>query len=625
MRAPTSSASARSCARCSAERGRSSARRRSRPPSRCCGTLPRRSRRRCPRRSRRSRCVAWKRIRRRVSLRVFLIAAAALVLALTTAVALRLWRAHPPPQFRQLTFQRGTVFSARFAPDGKTIYYIAAEDASGPRLHSTTLARPELQRLDVPPANLVSISSTGELALLLKPQIVRFGFDRGILARWVPGSGAPREVLEDVEYADWSPDGSGLALVRTSSGRTRLEYPTGHVLYQTTGWLSDPRFSPDGTQIAFVQHPNPVEAAGTVMVTDLSGAARTLTPSWRYALGLAWAKHGAEVWFTAADANAAAANLVLRGVDLRGGQPRVIAQVGGNLAMQDVAPDGRVLLTEPNSTAGLAILKAGEAKARDASWFDQTFLGDLSADGKQVLFTVEGAAAGNASVVYLRKTDGSQPVRLGGGYGVALSPDGRWAISLSLTKGPLQPITFLPTGAGEPKSLDPGGVTATRIRWFPDGKRLLIAGLEPEHGLRLYVRSIDGGKPKAISPEGVRITGLALSRDGKFAAAGDERGLTTLYPVEGGDPLPVPQVEPDEVPLGFADDGALFVGRLRPVTVPVFRVDVRTRSRTQIATLVADVPGALGIVRAAVTPDGSTLAFNYVSVSSSLYVLEDAQ
>jgi Tol biopolymer transport system component len=557
--------------------------------------------------------------------RVVLVAAAGLALTLIVAVLLSVGRTRSQPEFRQLTFQRGAVWSARFAPDGKTVYYTVTEDVPTPSLYSTTVGRPEPQRIDVPPANLLAVSSTGEMALLLRPQIARYGFNRGVLARYLPGSGAPREVLEDVEYADWSPDGSGLALVRTVPGRTRLEYPAGHVLFQTTGWISFPRFAPDGRQIAFLHHPTPVEAAGVLMVTDLSGSARTLTPSWRYIQGLAWAKRGSEVWFTAAAANAPSANLVLRAVDLQGGEGRVLTQAGGNLELLDVAPDGRALLLEVYQRLGLAVLSSGEAKARDRSWFDQTFVGDLSADGKRVLFTVEGGATGNVSVVYLRNTDGSAPVRLGLGYGVALSPDGRWAISLSLASGPLQPLTFLPTGAGEPKTLDAGGVSAIRIRWFADGKRLLIAGLEPEHGLRLYVRSVDGGKPRAISEEGVHITGLAISRDGRFAAAGDPHGRTTLYPVDGGDPVPLPEVEADEVALGFGDDGSLFVGRLRPLTVPVYRLDLRTRVRTPIATLVADAPGALGIVRVASTPDGATFAFNYASVSSNLYALEGSQ
>jgi len=293
--------------------------------------------------------------------------------------------------------------------------------------------------------------------------------------------------------------------------------------------------------------------------------------------------------------------------------------------LQEVATDGRALLIEANHRLGLAVLKAGEARARDSSWFDQTFLGDLSADGKRVLFTVQGTATGNVSVVYLRNTDGSAPIRLGQGYAAAISPDGHWALSLSLQSEQLQPLTFLPTGPGEPKTVDAGGLTATRVRWFADGKRLLIAGLEPAHGLRLYVRSVEGGKPRAISEEGVLTNGLAISRDGKFAAAGDPHGQTTLYPVDGGDPVPLPEVELDEVPFGFSDDGALFVGRLRPLTVPVYRVDLRTRARTPLATLVADAPGALGIVRVASTPDGSTFAFNYASVSSNLFVLEGAR
>jgi Tol biopolymer transport system component len=486
------------------------------------------------------------------------------------------------------------------------------------------VGRPELRRLESPPANLLAVSSSGELAVLLRPQVARYGYDRGVLARFPP-AGAPRELLEDVEAADWAPDGSDLAVVRKVGSRTRLEFPANRVLFQTTGWISHPRFSPDGRQIAFLNHPSPVEDSGVVMVCDLQGSARALTPQWRQVQGLAWAKGGSEVWFTAA-ANLPAAHFALRAVGLSGeSEGRLVAQVAGDLRLQDVALDGRALVTEPDQRLGLAILNKGDPKPRDFSWFDRTFLGDLSADGRQVLFSVDGPAAGRSSMVYLRKTDGSPPVRLGEGYGVALSPDGRWAISLSLVSGSAQPLVLLPTGPGESRTVEAAGVTAARVRWFPDGQQLLVAGMERDRGMRLYVLGLDNSKPRPISEDGISIAGLAVSRDGAFVAAGDRRGRTTLFPVGGGDAVPLPELEPEDVPFGFADEGSLFVGRLRPLTVPVYRFDLRTRQKVPVATLTADAPGALGIVRVAVTPDGSTFAFNYASVTSNIYLLDRAE
>ena len=563
---------------------------------------------------------AWNQSLRRGLLFVF---GAALILTVLAAVVLLYRPSRPQPEFRQLTFHRGVVWSARFGPDGQTVYYAVTTDASPPRLYLTSATRPEAQRLDVAAANLLAVSSKGELAVLLRPRIDKYAYDVGTLARFFPAGGAPRELMDDVEAADWTPDGSQLAVVRTADSRSRLEYPPGRVLFQTTGWVSHPRFSPDGRRIAFLHHPALVDDAGTVMICDLDGSARTLTGAWRSAQGLAWAKGGTEVWFTAA-ANGAAGNVILRAVDLSA-RERVLAQVAGQLQLHDVAPDGRALLTEPSRRLGLTVLRVGERKTIDLSWFDVTFLGDLSADGREVLFTVAGPASGSGSMVYLRKTDGSPAVRLGEGYGLAISPDGRWALSLSRASGGLQPLTLLPTGAGEVRSLEPGGLIAARARWFPDGKRLLIAGQEQGHGMRLYVRELDASNPRPISGEGVSSAWLAISRDGALVADLDAAGRTMLYPVDGGDPVPLPELQTGEVPFGFAEDGSLFVGRTRAMTVPVYRFDVRTRRRTLVATLAADVPGALGVLLVQAAPDGATLAFNQASVTTHLHLLGSSQ
>src|SRR5207249_1411408 len=110
---------------------------------------------------------------------------------------------------------------------------------------------------------------------------------------------------------------------------------------------------------------------------------------------------------------------------------------------------------------------------------------DISSDGKLVLFDETGEGGGANLGVYIRKTDGSQPVRLGYGLGMSLSPDGKWALTLPVTESP--EIVLVPTGPGEAKHLPlPGNISPAGARWFPDGRRLLVAAGEAGHGNRFY-------------------------------------------------------------------------------------------------------------------------------------------
>ena len=150
-----------------------------------------------------------------------------------------------PPSFQRLTFRRGDVTSAKFAP-GNTVVYSAEWDGAPSTLFSAQPGNRESQPLSLPSARVLAISQRGEMAILLG------GEDVGTLARVPFGGGAPREVLEGVSGADWGPDGESLAVVRAVGGKFRLEYPVGTVLYETERRPPmTPRVSADGKLVAF--------------------------------------------------------------------------------------------------------------------------------------------------------------------------------------------------------------------------------------------------------------------------------------------------------------------------------------------------------------------------------------
>jgi len=198
-------------------------------------------------------------------------------------------------------------------------------------------------------------------------------------------------------------------------------------------------------------------------VVDLNGKKRGLAdPYGGGAIGLAWSPTGDEVWFTATQLGI---DRALYSVSLSG-KRRLVARVPADLTLQDVLSDGRVLLARDNWRRGLIVRTAGDVSERDFTWLDWSYPVTLSADGKTLLFREEGEAGGPSYAVYLRKTDGSPAVRLGDGQSLALSPDGKWALS---SRGDNQTDLFLlPTGPGEPKPLDGHGIIHSHACWFPD-------------------------------------------------------------------------------------------------------------------------------------------------------------
>src|SRR5947208_132637 len=393
-----------------------------------------------------------------------LVAAAGIV---GVVVGAWVWRAQRP-EFRQLTFRRGTVYSARFASDGQTVVYAAAwEGAPRPEIFSSRVQGPESKPFGLQNANVLSLSRTGEM-------LIQLGLRRetwrvtGTLARVPLAGGAPREVLEGVSEADWAPDGATFAVVRDVGPRNRIEFPVGKVLFETTGWVSHLRISPRGDRLAFLHHFWTRSGSGTrytkwasVAVIDLAGNLRTLVPD-RAAQGLAWSPAGDEIWFTMAEPGKREA---LRAVTLSGRQ-RVLLSVPGSLRLLDVDREGRVLLAQESVRIVLTAFSRGEERPREMSWFDWPLLGDLSHDGKTVLFTERRGEVAPPSLpgrIYVRKTDGSPAVFLGEGDATALSPDGKWVLAIPHAQPP--GLVLLPTGSGQPHPRPWGQLEARWGRW----------------------------------------------------------------------------------------------------------------------------------------------------------------
>jgi len=526
-----------------------------------------------------------------------------------------------PPTYRQLTFRGGTIRMARFAPDGKTIVYSAAWEGNPVELYLTRPESPESRPFGLPKAEVLSISKDGEIAVLLNSHNVDPYINVGTLGRVPLGGGAPREVLENVEWADWSPDGTNFAVVRQLGGQSRVEYPIGKVLYQTGGWISHPRVSPDGRMVAFIEHPVRRDDAGFIAVVDLAGNKKTLSTGWETAWGLCWSPKGDEVWFSSTRLGY---GRYLSSVTMSG-KERLLAREPGTLTLQDVARDGRVLVTRDVPRVGMVGGEQNSPKERDLSWMDWSSPRDLSADGKTLLFGESGEGGGENYTTYVRQTDGSPAIRLGEGSGFALSPDRKWAIS----GVPHTPVQFfmLPTGAGETRTLTHDNINHMWARWFPDGQRILFSGDEPGKGIRLYIQDISGGQPKPISGEGVSAALFAISPDGKQAAIVGPDQKPALLSMDGGDPHAIPGLDVGDAPISWAADGrSLFVYHLGEVPARVFKLDVATgRKQPWKDLLPPDVSGVTDVSAIFITPDGQNYVYEYGRTLSDLYLVNDVK
>ena len=523
------------------------------------------------------------------------------------------------PTFQRLSFRRGTILSARFAPDGRTVVYGAAWEGEPCRLFSTRPESPESSPLMLPDAEILAISRTGQLAISLERRWAGRFIWSGTLAQVPLAGGAPRELLENVHWADWGPEGAHLAVVRSVSGKTRLEYPIGKVLYETGGWISHPRVSPKGDLVAFLDHPTLGDDEGSVVVVDRAGKATVLSKDWITAYGLTWSGDGQDVWFTGTRVGVARSVWCVSPA----GKERLLVRTPGELTIQDAAPDGRILMTSDNGKVGVIGRPPGSDRDRDLSLLDWSLVRDISPDGRQILFDESGEGGGARHAVYVRRTDGSPAVHLGEGWAGNFSPDGRWVASQSMPPEGRR-ITLLPTKAGEPRDLPKDDLRVHRAWWLPDGMRILAAANAPGEGLRLFVQSLEGQPPRPITGEGIGMGFFPVSPDARVAAAQGPDGLFYGFPIEGGDPEFLPGLAAEDRPIRFSPDGKfLYAYRRGELPAHVIRLDLATGEKHASQELMPpDAAGVVEIVSVVLTPDVASYAYSYHRILSDLFLVE---
>ncbi|HET7207256.1 MAG TPA: WD40 repeat domain-containing serine/threonine protein kinase [Terriglobales bacterium] len=542
---------------------------------------------------------------------------AGLVIACAVTWWLGVRSARPPlPNYKPITFRSGRIGNARFGPDGQTVFYSASWEGGSADIYSGRIDSLGERSMGFPNTELLAISSAGEIAI--RDTTARSNFaSRGVMSVVPTAGGAPRPVMDDVADIDWAADGKQMAVVRfdPSKEEWRLEYPVGKVLLAGAVWISAPRISRDGKQIAFFDHGNSIgDDRGDVAMVDLNGKKTTLSTGWSSLQGLDWSPDGQEIWFSATSTGVIH-NLYAVSTN---GKLRRLASMPADVVLQDVASDGRVLLRK--QAMHFEIYGGdGQAAERKLDWLDWSHLDNISQDGKYVLFDEEGEGGGHDYTVYMRPTDGSPAIALGRGFGVAFSPDNKWALTATL-KSPAQFI-LQPTGAGEARTVTHDQIDHGDGIFLPDAKRVLFYGREPGRPARLFLLDLDTGATRPITPEGV--AGYALSPDGKYVVAKSKQAWLR-WPIESGDPTPVTGLKAGETPIAWTADGRqlylIIPAEARPRRVYLF--DIATGKRTLWKSLgPADWTGAGAASVPYISGDGKHYVYTLSRALADLYVV----
>ncbi|HUA14223.1 MAG TPA: WD40 repeat domain-containing serine/threonine protein kinase [Verrucomicrobiae bacterium] len=521
-----------------------------------------------------------------------------------------------PPEYQQITFRTGEIGNARFTPDGG-IVYSAAWDGGDNQLYLARTDDNGSRELGLKDAELLSISKSGELAIRLNSQFYGGYARTGTLARVPLSGGTPRELLDNVQDAQWAADGENMVVVRyvPENHHWRLEYPIGHVVFDSINWMSHPMISPDGKWIAFADHENPGgDDEGSVAVVDMQGHEKKLASGFVSIEGIEWAPSGEEIWFTGTRSGSATN---LRGVTLAG-KERSITNVPGGMWLEDIR-NGTALMITHQQRLGIRGRGTGAKEEVELGWFGWSIIRDISRDGKMILFEEEGEGGGPNYTVFLRNIDGSPPVKIGEGNAGAISPDGKWVITESPKTGV---VTLVPTGAGESRQLTHDNITYSGFRYLPDGKQVVSRGIEAGHGARDYLIDVATGNSKPLTPEGV--VGLEVSPDGRNIAVAAPDGKHGIWPMDGSGFRPIPGFDPEYSVIGWSSDGKsvyTMTNHLSNRAAKIYRVDLAT-GKTEFWKSFGDAlpPGTI-----AGAPffsiDGSAYAYVYVQVLSEAYVV----
>jgi hypothetical protein len=540
----------------------------------------------------------------------------AVIATVLVAIFMTISRRGEAPQlsYQQITFQRGTVSRARFAPDEQSIVYSARWGGRRTELFSVRAGDVESRSLGLQGSTLQAVSTTGKLAILT---------GSGTLAELpISGGQSPRELLENVNAADWSSDGSELAALVVGQG-VRLQFPLNRALYYGASLLRFVRVAPKGDGVALIEQPTVTLPDTQVRWVARDGSTRVLSSGWRSVTGLASTRDEREVWFTASGRGTGPA---LYGVSLQGRQ-RLIAQFPTEMTLHDVSPQGAVLLAQTVSSREVLAHDPSLGQDRELSWRSASTVRGISDDGHTVLFgDIDNAAAGG-NAVFVRRTDGAPPTRLGAGIPLALSADAAWALATT-TDADMARLVLYPVRAGQPRVITQGARGYAAASFLPNPSQALVVINTGNAEFQLLIANLTTGATRAVTPVFMHVR-HAVSTDGRNVLAKRAANAFHVFPLGDERPEwenlpPVKGLGENDYPIVWSrDNRSVYVSQPAAQERTVIKVDLATGNREGVMTIApADPAGITTVGQIQMTPDGHSYAYDYVRELSTLYVVE---
>jgi Tol biopolymer transport system component len=314
----------------------------------------------------------------------------------------------------------------------------------------------------------------------------------------------------------WSPDGSMLALVHRESATEPdavflLHLDTGEKRRLTTGpdgWLGDlgPRFSPDGTTVAFVRF-RTLFQGNIYLVPVAGGEPQGLTFDNVGYDGLDWTPDGRDIVFSS-NRGGRAGYWSLWRVPASGGEPEAL-EVGEHGRHPTLSREGSRLAYRQTTGRGDIWRAGGPASAEEERTPTRliSFAGfhntpHYSPDGREIVFSSQGK---QSMELWVSSADGSNPRQLTF-LEASITVTGRWSpdgrqIAFASTKDGSYDVYVISAAGGFPRRLTRGESTDLLPTWSRDG-RWIYFGSNRTGAYEVYRVSADGGDAAQLTTNG---------------------------------------------------------------------------------------------------------------------------